>query len=213
MNESDNRSTVQWLRILFYIELASVALSVLCFLPFIQSGWFDWFRRIFTAGMIYCMFKLAATQSRYGKAAIFRAVQLVCSLLTAALTAWMFQQFRLNGGLAQTTTQYNTVSMVIGTVSMVASWIATYQFYNAHGDLVAEQDTALARKWRRLFFWALGISVCRSAVSMLLTYLRVEQVLDIGTYGLLSTVLISVPPVILGLFSVVYLYRTIQTLS
>ena len=210
MNEKEYPSPVQWLRILFYIELVNLGLGLLGFLP-IESAWLDWPRRILMAGSVYCMFKLTASGRRYLQAAIFRAVQLVCGVTVGIMSAVLIRHW-VSAGIAQTSTLYSIFSGGLSTAAMLASWIATYQLYNAHGDLVEEKDPALAKKWRNLFYICLVVSVLVSLLSAVMTALQLVTQLPAPVSSAIFTALLLTSD-ILALVAAVYLYRTVQTIE
>lgn len=204
MNENNKYFSVQWLRILFYLSFACFALSLLDFLP-IDNGLIDWPKRVLTACMIYCLFQMSNVLPRYRKAAIFRAVQLVCILLGALISfIWIHW-----AGLVHSTTM-GFLRQSASFVVLIVSYIATYQIYNSHGDLVADFDPALAQKWRQLFPITIVASILTSLGSLIVAMLQVTQ--NVGGAVMISSVqtIIMIPHVVIELVSLIYLRRTLK---
>lgn len=200
---------VKWLRILLYLNVASLALSLLGFLP-IKRDWITWPSRALTAGVIYSMLCMGMFHSRYKTAAIFRAVQfsitLITSLVFIALLKWGVKTDNF-----EWQRPYNTISAITGSVALVLGWIGTYQLYHAHADVVAEKSPMLEKKWRSFFWVSLGIGLATSAASYLLA-LAYDSL--IGNSGVvLSTIVNNLPTKIITLICVIYLHRTIGALE
>lgn len=208
--EERRDTPLKWLRILFYLELASLALSLLGYLP-IKIDWINWPARALTAGMLYCMFCMGVFYNRYKTAAIFRTVPFAYSLISAIVTIMMARWVATNGNHPSLQI-YNTISTLIGSVVLVLGWIGTYQFYHANADLVAEKSPTLEKKWRNFFWLTLGIGLATSTASYLLAFAM--DALNAGYRGaVVSNVVINLPTKIISLICVIYLYRTIGALE
>ena len=206
MQESILRLKLPWLRFFFYGEIGCFLLSLLHYLP-INTNWVSWPQRMLTLGIILCLFQLTKCSPRYQKSAIARSVQLGMTLLSAALGAYLLQQM-FASTIFVTPTYLNILSGIIGLIAMAASWIATYQLYFAHGEMLEEKDPALAKKWRILFPISLCVSLLTSFASSLI-YLR-------GSSSLILSVLQTVLGLTgkgIALVSIVYLYRTLHILE
>lgn len=127
---------VKWLRNLFYIQIVSIALSLISLLPIVDT-WTVWVSRAVTGAAIVCFFQLAPAQERYRKAAIYKTVMLVVTLVNSLILR----------------------SAILVLVSSVCSIIAVYQEYSGHGNLIQDADPKLSRKWHGLFTWQVLISV------------------------------------------------------
>lgn len=208
--EERRDATLKWLRILFYLELASLVLSLLGYLP-IKKDWINWPARALTAGMLYCMFCMGVFSNRYKIAAIFRTVPFAYSLISAVVTIFMARWVATTGNYPSLQI-YNTVSTLIGSVVLVLGWIGTYQFYHANADLVAEKSPTLEKKWHNFFWLTLGIGLATSTASYLLAFAM--DALAAGYRGaVVSNVVISLSTKIISLIRVIYLYRTIGVLE
>lgn len=182
-------------------------------MAFLCINWITWPQHALTAGMVYCLFQLTAVNLRYRKAAIFLAVQLVCVLVNAAISYYCtYLLLHTNTNINEGSALQITAQIMLA-LAMAANWIATYQLYNAHGDIAAGNAPTLARQWRQLFFWTLGVAVCRFVASWLLAQLLLGGILVTNAYNLMYTLLISIPPVVLCAAPLLYLCRTIRVLE
>lgn len=205
MNESE-RTPAKWLRFLLYIELVGFVLSLLAYLT-AKDTWNIWAQRLLEAGSIYCLFRLVQAGLRYRKAAILHALKLGLTLVSAGLSAFWFWQMRYISAIPDTTV-YNAVSQVLTTVIMVVSWVATWQLYHAHGELVPQ----MAKKWHILFFLTLLAGLILSLGSGILASLRMDGQMSQELYGKWF-LLLQIPGKLVQLLSMAFLLDTIRILE
>lgn len=208
--EEKKVDSIRWIRCMFYLNVASLAISLLGFLP-INNNWIAWPNRALTAATLYCMFCMGVFYSRYTTAAIFRTIQFIISLLSVIATT-VLARYVAKTGNAEVLRIWNTGSQLIGAGVMVVGWIGTYQLYHAHANLVAEKSPSLEKKWRNFFWLSLGIGLVTSGASYLLAY-GFDSLMTGYTGVVLSTVINNLPAKIVSLICVIYLYRTIGVLE
>lgn len=183
---------VKWLRNLFYIHIASTALSLISMLP-IPDGWTVWVSRAISVAAIVCLFQLTPAQQRYKKAFLYRTVTFVLVLIHD--------------------TRFGSLPLLsfLLLASSVCSIIAQYQEYHGHGDLIREQDPKLADKWHSLFMWQVVFSVLITFAASFLAVL-VSMLMGSGT-DVASTIVMVITQCLslaLEVVYLVYLNRTIH---
>lgn len=176
---------VKWLRYLFYVHIASVAVSALGWVSS-SSALNVWLGRAVTLGVVVCMYQLAPLNPRYKKSFTLRGVMLILTLITYLLHS----------------------SMLLTLAASVLSILATYQEYHAHSELVAQQDEQLSRRWSSLFIWEIIVSVLTTVLTMAATLIMVMG--EIGTSAVVAviTVIMQMVSLVLGILYLVYLNRT-----
>lgn len=180
---------VKWLRILFYVHIASIVLSLISLLP-IHNGFTTWISRAITAAVVICLFQLAPASDRYKKAAVFSAVSLGLNLAATLLL-----------------TSLLTLS------ASILSILATYQEYSGHSDMVARADPKLSRRWHSLFNWQIIVGVLTAVVSMVAVVALAA--LEMNTTAITAIVVgaLSLVSVVLSVLYLVYLNRMIKLFS
>ena len=177
---------VTWLRNLFYIHIASIALS-LPTLIFINNPITPWIGHALSAGIALCLFYLAPANTRYRTAAILTAVYVGLSVLS----------------------QLMPNSLLTIAISIL-SIIAAYQEFHAHAEIVEEKNPKLSQRWKSLFVWQIvigviaGFSSVAAVVIMVLAEMDQEQIVAL-TAG--AVILVSLIP---GILYLVYLRRMIR---
>lgn len=180
----------KWLRLLFYVHLICTAAAVISWLP-IRDGWLTWTQRVFIIAAIISLFQLAPANPHYRKAAIFRAVYL--------------------GGILVNALIFSGTILLLG--ASICSLISVYQEYNAHSQLIAQQDPKLSRNWHSLFTWSIAASLLISLGSMILAVLAVLSEIQITTVVSVITLILSIPGLVVDIFYLAYLNRTIRVIE
>lgn len=194
MNENmENRCDllVKWLRVLMYIAIVSLINSLLNFLPIIPASVTTWISRGIMVAMVICMFQLAPANERYKKAGIMRTVMLSCILITTFLYA----------------------SPVLTLAASILSIIAVYQEYNAHSELVADQDAKLSRKWHSLFNWSIGSAVLVGFGSVAATLIVSMTEMETVRIVIIINYILSVPQLVIEVVYLLYLKKMIAIFS
>lgn len=83
---------------------------------------------------------------------------------------------------------------------LVVSFVAQYQEFYGHGEVLDGVDTDLAGKWRKLWNWYIGLFIAMFACIFLTILIPV-----IGMLGLIASL---VGMIVVGITELVYLYRT-----
>lgn len=182
----------KWLRVLFYAQIAYMAITAINAV----TRWDSitaWVNRGITLTVIWCLFQIREINPRYRTAAITRVGAFLCGLLTLPVNT---------SGLG--------LSSILMLVGSVCSWITAYQEYHGHGELVAEADEKLAKKWNDLFVWEIVVALATSVLSIVGTTFMVATGMLTAT---VTTVLIAVSTVIGLVLEGLYLQYMKQTLK
>lgn len=83
--------------------------------------------------------------------------------------------------------------------SLVLSFVAMYQEYNAHADVMEDMDVEFARKWRALWKWTVGLLIGLVPCLVL--------VVGAAGFGLLVMLLDAIGLVVTAVLYAVYLWR------
>lgn len=190
MNENRNFDPgmlTKWLRVLMYISVVSLINAAANFVPFIPAALTTWISRGVTIAMVICMFQLAPVNARYRKAGILRAVMLICTLITAFVHA----------------------SSILTFTASILSIVAVYQEYNAHSELVSDQDAKLAGKWHSLFNWSILAGVLVGFGSVLGALIVAAFEMDVVRVTALVIGLLGIPLMILDFVYILYIRKMI----
>lgn len=177
----------KWLRVLFFVHVASIAASLLSYLP-INDGLLQWGSRIITLAAIAALFQLTPCNIRYRKAAIFRIVFLCGSLVTVL----------------------GYTSSILTLAASIFSLLSMYQEYSGHSEIVTSEDPKLSRNWHSLFNWSLIVGVLTSLVSMVMVL--VLAMVGIGASsitGIVMAVMVGAE-LIIEIFYLVLMNRMIR---
>ena len=208
MNETRNE-TVKWLRLLLILEVAGLVISLTGLIGLDLGSVRQWISRLLTAGIIYALFWLGI--GRYRTSAVLKTI---CLAVTVAIAlAGPVYVHLVTTGAGEKAELYSKITGVISTVMLVVSWVATWQLYNAHADLVKEADATLEKRWRQLFWVSLLVAVPVSVVSAVLAGLVQDGTLGSELYGVLNILLISLPQRLVEALMIFYLYRTVKVLE
>lgn len=174
----------KWLRLLFYVHIAFLVITAINTVSNLDNITL-WVRKALSVVAIWSMFQLKEVNPRYRTAAIANAAVLICGLLTTPVN-----------------TSALGLSSVLVLVGATASWIASYQEYHAHGEVVAEQDEKLAKKWNSLFgleiLVGLGVSLFSTAATVILVSAEMES-------ATVTTIILAVTNIVYILLDVLYL--------
>ena len=208
MNET-RKLTIKWLQLLLFLELAGLVVSLLGLLPIDLYNERNWMQYLLNAGIIYALFRLG--EGRYRTTAILKTVYLVIAVGTT-LASPLYAHLVATGATEQAEL-YSNIIRVLNVVMIAASWIATWQLYNAHADLTENADAPLSKRWRQLFWINVAVGILASVVSYVLSMLVQKGSLNMEPYGVLNILLTSLPQWLVKLLGIIYLYRTIKVLE
>lgn len=190
--ESNREMLAKWLRILFYVHIASIAITAINTVSNLDTIT-AWISKALSVVAIWSMFQLKDVNPRYRQAAVFSAAVLVCGLLTTPISSSEL-------GL----------SSILVLVGAIASCVATYQEYHAHSELVAEQDEKLAKKWNNLFGLEILVGLGVSLFSTVATLVLVSAEMDSGTVTTIILVVTNIINLLLAMLYLLYMNRTLK---
>lgn len=177
---------VIWLQRLFYIHIASLALSLIA-MVWLDNPVTPWFSYALSVGTALCLLKLAPACNRFRIAAILTAVVLGLTLVARIALS-------------------NLVTLILSILSIIAA----YQEFHGHSDTLAQRDPKLAGKWRGLFLWQLLIGLLTGFASVAATAIMVLANMDEGRIVSLVAGAVGLTALIPGALYLVYLNRTIK---
>lgn len=141
MPNETGTTLARWFKVLLLCQTVELATELLDLFG-ILGGVAVWASRIAAVAVIATLFRMAAVNPRYRKAAVFYAVALAGGLLV-----WL----RLG---------------VLGLALSVCSLVAMYHEFGAHEALLASLDETLAARWHSLFYWKLFGGLLAGVVGM-----------------------------------------------
>lgn len=183
---------IKWLQMLFYIQIASMVITAVNAVSNLDTVT-TWVSKALTVVAIWSLFQLKDVNPRYRTTTVSKAVALACGLLTTPVN-----------------TSALGLSSILVLVGAAASWIASYQEYHGHGELVAEADEKLAKKWNGLFMWEILIGLGISLISTITTTLMVATGVLTGT---ITTLIIALSTICGLALDGLYLYYMKQTIK
>lgn len=184
MNENVN-TPVKWLKYLLYVGIAAAVNALLG--AALLGNLSSWLGYAISAASIYLMYRLIGSNVRYQKAALFSGVALVINLVGIQL---------------------------LSLVASICTIVAQYQEYHAHGELVAERDSELARKWNSLFWLQFAVELIAGVlISMVVAVMAAAGGLESAPVIAIATVAASFVAAILRVLYLVYLNRTIKAVE
>ena len=194
MNENvKSRSAwiAKWLRAVMYVAIASMANSVISYIPVVPAVITTWVSRGIMVAMVVCMFQLGPVNQRYKKAAVTRLGMLLSTLITSFLTG----------------------STALTLVALILSVIAVYQEYHAHSELIAQMDPKLSGKWHSLFYWEfVAVFLFSLCVSIVLAVTLVIVGMEADGVSRLSAVItgiVNICELVVDVMYLLYLKKTI----
>ena len=170
----------RWLKHLFYVYGAGLALGLLSLVPVLE-GICAVGSYVVTLLVVLVLFRLGKSEAGYRRGAVFTALAFALQLVNYAFSLMMLGQVAFTPELA---VQLGLVSGAMAAGSTVLSFIGLYHVYSTHGALVPE----LAGKWHSLFRWTLFAGVgaaVLTAVSAALTQTWLAAATTL-VYGLAS---------------------------
>ena len=172
----------KWYQFLLVLGAGGLLLSIAGFLP-IDANMITWARYVVILFSAYCLLQLRIVSVRYRKAAIFKGLVVLCSLLNAMMAA--------------------SLTLAVSAISI----LATYLEYVAHAKAIQKTDAELSRKWYRLFNIGLLVSAGSVLVSMVAAALLSVSGGSTGLFTLISYLVIAAE-LALQVFYLLLLNRT-----
>lgn len=182
-----------WLPVLMYCAVASLVNSVITYFPFIPASVTTWISRGIMLVVTVCMFRLAPVNDRYKKAGVFRAVMLICTLVTSFLYG----------------------SAILTLIASIVSIISVYQEYNAHSEVIADHDAKLSGRWHSLFNWSILAAVLVSFGATIVAVILVLADMEGGASRISAIVigLLSIPQCVIEIIYIVYIKKMIAIIT
>lgn len=177
-----NTLIAKWYQFLLILSIGNLLLTLASFLP-IDDNMITWARYVVFLFSAYCLLQLRSVSIRYRKAAVFKGLMVLCSLLNAMMAA--------------------SLTLAVSAISI----LATYLEYVAHAKAIQKTDAALSRKWYRLFNIGLLVSAGSVLVSMVAAALLSASGVGTGLFRLISYLVIAAE-LALQVFYLLLLNRT-----
>lgn len=185
----------KYLRILFSLHIVSMAIAAVNAVSNLDSIT-RFISYALSAVELWCLFQLRDANPRYRSAALAALVTLVAGFFaTGARTASL-----------------GTAGIVL-TVASIASLVASYQEYHAHGETVEALDEKLAKKWNSLFGLEILVSVGISVVSAVATTVLVTSGAATETVTTIILILSTGLGLLLQGLYLLYMKQTLQYLE
>ena len=185
----------KYLRILFYTQIAYIAITCINAVTYLDSITV-WLNRAITLVVIWCLFRMRAVNPRYRTAAITKAFVFLSGLLTLPVNT---------SGLG--------LSSILMLAGGICSWITAYQEYHGHGELVAELDGKLAKKWKDLFLWEVVVALGTSVISVFGTVILMAADMLTDTITTVVITLSTVLGLVLEALYLLYMKRTLALIE
>ena len=197
MDPNARLSTVKYLKILFWISIASLVRVALTGVLILGIG--QWIDHGITLCKVFCLFRLAESRSRYSQAAKLLSVSLALDVAADLLVLVRYFHIELLFWL-----QY-----LLPAIAGVLLFGAMFIECGEHGRLAVDADPAFPRKWNMLCLARIAVI----AVSYPCAYLATNLLMSVP---IVYTIVMYLPTVLAGLLSLVYLeylHRTIRYLE
>ena len=182
----------KYLRILFYAQIACIAITCINAVTYLDNITV-WLNRAITLVVIWCLFQIREVNPRYRTAAITKAGVFLCGLLTLPVNT---------SGLG--------LSGILMLAGGICSWITAYQEYHGHGEIAAQWDEKLAKKWNNLFVWEVVVALSTSVVSVFGTVILMAADMLTDTITTVVIILSTVLGLVLEGLYLLYMKRTLN---
>lgn len=182
----DREQVSKRLGILFWIYVASMALSLLGVLP-AMAEMMPWLGAGMRIASAIVLFSLAQAGGRYRLAGILGGIAAAGNLLLTLIGS--------AGG-------------VLATALNICALVGLYNEYKGHAELIQEQEDTLARRWTKLFVWNIVLSLVSMLLAINVSVLGVAAGMSVGTMTMLGVALALIPAMVVDVLYLVYLNRT-----
>lgn len=184
----------KWLKVLLYAQIVSMAVTVINAVTHLDNIT-AWILKAIKLVALWSLFHMKDVNPRYRTSAITKLGALICGLLTTPVNTRL--------GLS-------SLLMLVGSG---CSWVTTYQEYHAHGELVAETDRKLAKKWKDLFVWEIVIGLGISFISVGATTVLVAAGAASSSITTVIIILTTLVSLALEALYLLYMKRTLELLE
>lgn len=125
--ENNKEKYIKQIRILFCIHCLACACVIAAWIP-VLTNLIAWVNIIISIGISIVLAQLAENNKRYAKAAIFRGIVVVLSILSKFSN--------------------NSIFSLITSILLLCS---LYHEYNAHSEMLVNINEKLSKRWKELF--------------------------------------------------------------
>lgn len=182
----DREQVSKRLGILFWIYVASMALSLLGVLP-AMAEMMPWLGAGMRIASAIVLFSLAQAGGRYRLAGILGGIAAAGNLLLTLIGS--------AGG-------------VLATALNICALVGLYNEYKGHAELIQAQEDTLARRWTKLFVWNIVLSLVSMLLAINVSVLGVAAGMSVGTMTMLGVAMAAIPAMVVDVLYLVYLNRT-----
>lgn len=185
----------KWLGMLFYIQIASIAITLVNSVSNLDSIT-RWASKALSLVTIWSLFQLKAVNSRYRIASITNAGVFICGLLTTPINSSAL-----------------SLSSILMLAGATAAWVAAYQEYHAHGELIAQADEPLAKRWNSLFILEILMGLGVSLFSTVATVVLVSAEMDSKTVTTIILAVTNIVYLLMDALYLLYMYRMLKLIE
>ncbi|MCI8387763.1 MAG: DUF3795 domain-containing protein [Clostridiales bacterium] len=136
----------------------------------------------------YFLYKIRPASDRYGRAAKFRLISAGLVIIASIINSF-------NEDIA-------ALAILISIPTVVISFLAVYQEYTAHSDVLVGIDNELSDNWSKLWKWYIGLCLGNILLPI------------VGAFGILGVFILiayMIALIIISVLQFVYLHRTAVT--
>lgn len=144
---------------LIVIRFAAAVLPLLSMVPYV-GGFADYLGLVLTFVKIWILGGIGGRGTRYSRTAMLLLISVVAELIGGFLPLMGLQDAL--GDI------YNVFATALTLIASLCSFLAMYQEYNAHAELIEPVDPDLARRWHKLFNWQIVYLLAAYVVSVVL---------------------------------------------
>lgn len=138
---NDKEKYIKQISVLFGIHCLACACIIAAWIP-VLTNLIAWVNIIISIGITIVLFWLGDSNKRYSKAAVFRGIVVVISILSKASD--------------------NNIFSVVTSVLLLCS---LYHEYNGHSEVIGNANEKLSKRWKELFSIYLVGSIVMSILS------------------------------------------------
>ncbi len=158
---------------------------------------------------LVCIFSLRRENRYYLPAGVFMAIKFGFTLVIQLFGWFVAPHIGSTDSGMQLLLTLTRVNGILNGCVLILSVLGTFFEMWGHSALTAPRNPRLAKHWKALFFWYIGVTACVSACSYLIVAL-----IDTGHIGLenvtAANMLLQLPAKIIAALSLYFLYRMIK---
>ncbi len=206
-------SLVKTLKMLLFVRAAEFLISVV--LSYLVKG--SNTTALVNAGLSYflelcslvCIFSLRRDNRYYLPAGVFMAIKFGFTLVIQLFGWFVAPHIGSTDSGMQLLLTLTRVNGILNGCVLILSVLGTLFEMWGHSALAAPRDPRLAKHWKALFFWYIGLTVCASGCSYLISSLFAAG--HIGPEMINgANIVLQLPVKIIAALSLYFLYRTVK---